>query len=169
VTPSPSSDGAFPNAAEQTLLARIDPAIARLCRRAATSDYPLFQAEAGYYGPLPIQAGLRCALGGSQPDSLFIWGVAATNGGGSTPDAYFFRRVSLTKATVGDCATDDRAYEDWSYGLITGRLLCAASPARARLDWIYDGEDVIATAERDDGDRAALYRWWLETGRSILH
>jgi len=40
---------------------------------------------------------------------------------------------------------------------------------QARFDWIYDGENVIATAERDDGDGAALYQWWLEEGRGILH
>jgi hypothetical protein len=33
----------------------------------------------------------------------------------------------------------------------------------------FDGEDLIATADRDVGDHAALYQWWLETGRSILH
>ena len=47
-------------------------------------------------------------------------------------------------------------------------LLCDATPARARIDWIFDGEELIATAERDDGDGKALYRWWLEEGRLIL-
>jgi hypothetical protein len=45
----------------------------------------------------------------------------------------------------------------------------AASRIWPRLDWIYDGENAIATAERDDGDGAALYQWWLNQGRSILH
>jgi hypothetical protein len=58
---------------------------------------------------------------------------------------------------------------DWSFGLLAGKLLCVASPTGARIEWTFDEEDLIATAERDDGDRAALYRWWLETGRGILH
>jgi hypothetical protein len=59
---------------------------------------------------------------------------------------------------------------DWSYGPISGKLLCLATPARAHIDWIYDGQDdLFLSAERDDGDGAALYRWWLEEGRGILH
>ncbi len=85
-----------------------------------------------------------------------------------TSEFWFGLRRSLTKATAGDCAKDDKAFADWSYGLRTGKLLCTASPARARLDWIFDGEDVLAWAVRDDADRAALYRWWLDEGRVVL-
>ena len=168
-TPSASEDSAFPNAAERALLARIDPAIARLCERAPTSDYP----KAGLPGETPItfpvQAGLRCALGGSQPDAVILLAVPPQFHGAVTSEFWFGLRVSLTKAPAGDCAKDDKAYLKWSYGLRAGKLLCSASPARARIDWIFDGEDLIATAERDDGDRAALYHWWLEEGRVILH
>jgi class 3 adenylate cyclase len=170
-TPAPSSseDDSFPNAAEEALLARIDPEISRLCHRAATSDYPLIPELQGRRVPLPVRAGLRCALGLSAPDSVFLWHVSPQFQGDSTAHHFFFARVSAASAQVGDCATDDRAYTDWSFGLLSGKMLCVASPARARIDWIFDGEDVIATAERDDGDRAALYQWWLEEGRSILH
>jgi hypothetical protein len=125
---------------------------------------------------VPVRAGLRCALGGSAPDIVFLWAVAPTfdeEGVGTfdeaTADTYFFRRVADNGAQPGDCATKDVAYGDWSFGPLAGKLLCIATPARARIDWIYDDEDLIATAERDDGDRAALYRWWLDEGRSILH
>jgi hypothetical protein len=63
----------------------------------------------------------------------------------------------------------DIVHHSWSFGSVTGKLLCLATPARARIHWIYDGEDVIATAERDDADGDALYRWWLDDGRGILH
>jgi class 3 adenylate cyclase len=179
-TPSPSGPGTFPNAAETKLLARLDPAIARLCHRAATSDYPPIQTARAAGPPgvyrqgaaketLPVQAGLRCVLGGSQPDFIFLWAVAPRFQDLATVDRFFFARVSAASAPAGDCATDDRAYTNWSFGPLAGKLLCIASPARARLDWIFDGQDLIATAERDDGDRAALYRWWLDQGRSMLH
>jgi hypothetical protein len=171
-TVSPSADDIFPNAGETALLARIDPAIARLCARAARSDYPPIKAESGSHKQetLPVRLGLRCALGGSQPDVVFLWIVAPTfEGGFATTLTFFFQRVSAAAAPGGDCATDTRAYMSWSFGLLAGKVLCVASPARARLDWIYDGENAIATAERDDGDRAALYQWWLDVGRALLH
>ena len=68
-------------------------------------------------------------------------------------DLAFFRRVGDTGAHVGDCGADDKAYMDWSFGLHAGKLLCVATPTRARFDWTFGGEDVLATAERDDGDQ----------------
>jgi class 3 adenylate cyclase len=167
-SPSASENAAFPNAAEQALLARIDPAVGRLCRRAALTEYPVFRPY-GDVETVPVRAGLRCPLGGSAPDFVFLWAVAPRFVDVETAGTFFNQRVSATKAQVGNCATDASAHMNWSFGLLAGRLICTASPARARIDWIYDGEDLIATAERDDGDRAALYQWWLETGRGILH
>jgi class 3 adenylate cyclase len=170
-SPSPSDDGTFPNAAETKLLERMDPAIARLCGRAATSDYPPIKKQdaSGVLETLPVRVGLRCALGGSQPDFVFVWSVAPTFQTSATAETFFFQHVSATRAPVGDCATDARAHQDWSFGLLAGKLLCTAGPTGARFDWIYEGEDLIVTAERDDGDGQALYRWWLEEGRGILH
>jgi class 3 adenylate cyclase len=167
-TPSPSVDDSFPNAAEESLLARIDPAISRLCNRAAVSDYPKRGLPGQAPDRFPVKAGLRCALGGSQPDVVFLLDVPHESTGAVTTEFFFFLRVSLTKTQTGDCATDSKAYTDWSFGLRTGKLLCIATPTRARIDWIFDGEDLIAWAERDDGDRAALYKWWLDVGRVIL-
>ncbi|MDQ2941677.1 MAG: hypothetical protein M3R05_05755, partial [Chloroflexota bacterium] len=164
-----SEDSAFPNAAERALQARIDPAIARLCDRAPTSDYPKAALPGETPITFPVQAGLRCALGGSQPDAVILLAVPPEFTGAVTSEFWFGLRVSLAKAPVGDCATDDKAYLKWSYGLRAGKLLCTASQARARIDWIFDGQDLIATGVRDDGDGAALYRWWIETGRVILH
>jgi class 3 adenylate cyclase len=179
-TASPSDD-TFPNAAEQALLNRIDPSMPSFCLRAAKSQYPLIPSVEVAGTPverLPVLAGLRCSLGGSAPDVVSLWAVAPTyrvTGAGNlafttaTVSTYFFRRVSDAKAPPGDCATDDLAYMSWSFGLRTGKLLCVSTPARARFDWTFDDEDLIATAERDDGDGAALYRWWLDLGRVLLH
>jgi len=149
-------------------LARLDPAIARLCDRAPTSERPEVQLNESGPVPAPVRAGLRCGLGGSQPDFVLLWDVPRHQSL-SYVDLAFFRRVGDTGAHVGDCGADDKAYMDWSFGLHAGKLLCVATPTRARFDWTFGGEDVLATAERDDGDRAALYQWWLETGRGILH
>jgi hypothetical protein len=48
-------------------------------------------------------------------------------------------------------------------------LPCVAGATGTRLDWIFEGEDVIARAERGDADRAALYQWWPDVGRVHLH
>jgi hypothetical protein len=169
-TASPSADDTFPNAAETALLARLDPAIARLCDRAAKSAAPPIQSYySGGFEPLPVQAGLRCALGASAPDFIFLWAVAPKIQNQGTVDKYFFQRVSAVRASAGDCATDKKAYMNWSFGLFSGKVICLAGATGARLDWIFEGEDVIARAERDDADRAALYQWWLDVGRVLLH
>jgi len=31
------------------------------------------------------------------------------------------------------------------------------------------GQSEIASAERDDADRAALYSWWYDEGRGLIH
>jgi len=167
-TPSASEDSAFPNAAERALLARMDPGIARQCERADTRDYPRFQLGGGTVVTAALRAGLHCSLGGSQPDFVFLWSFVPRQDL-SHANARFFQRVAVVGAQVGDCATDEKAYMDWSFGLLAGKLLCVASPTGASIEWTFDGEDVLATAERDDGDRAALYQWWLATGRVILH
>lgn len=167
-TPSGSVDNTFPNAAEQALLARVDPSIGRLCTRASSSDYP--SIGAGNPPPrLPVQAGLRCTLGGSAPDFILVWAVHPRFGDSAPADQFFNNRIRTGKAQQGDCADTDRAYMDWTFGALAGRLICVVTPARARVDWVLDTDDLIATAQRDDGDGAALYRWWLEEGRGILH
>jgi class 3 adenylate cyclase len=167
-TPSPSEDDSFPNAAEESLLAEIDPAIGRNCGRAEKSDYPTVALPGTKPDAIPVQVGLRCALGGSQPDVIFILRVTPNFTGAVTTEFNFFKRVAQTKVQLGDCSKDIKAYMNWSFGLRSGKLLCTASPSRARIDWIFDGEDLVLWAERDDGDRAALYRWWVDVGRVIL-
>lgn len=118
---------------------------------------------------LSVHAGLRCALGGSAPDLVFIWDTGTTFGYNAGEDAFFNIRVSSSQAQAGNCVTDAPAYGDWSFGSRAGRLVCVATRASARIDWSFDGENLIATAERDDADLSALYEWWLEEGRGILH
>jgi len=170
-SPSPTaspSDDRFPNAAEQALLAQVDPAIGRLCERAAASDYPTVALPGDKPIAIPVQAGLRCALGGSQPDVVFLLHVTPIFTGAVTTEFNFFKRVAQTKAQLGDCSKEIKAYQEWTFGLRSGKLLCTASSARARVDWIFDGEDLIAWATREDSDRVALYQWWLDVGRLIL-
>ncbi len=166
-TPTPA-DNTFPNAAEQALLAKVDPAIGRLCERAARSVYPTVALPGDKPEAMPVQAGLRCALGGSQPDVVYLLHVTPTFTGAVTTEFYFFLRVAQTEAQAGDCSKQTTAYQEWSFGLRSGKLLCTASSARARVDWIFEDEDLIAWATREDSDRVALYQWWLDVGRLIL-
>ena len=166
-TPSPSDDR-FPNATERALLGRLDPALARNCERAAESDYPRVALPGDKPITIPVQAGLRCALGGSQPDDVFLLHVTPTFTGAVTTEFIFFKRIAQTNAPAGDCSKETKAYQEWSFGLRSGKLLCTASSERARVDWIFEGEDLLAWAIRDDSDRVALYQWWVDVGRLIL-
>jgi class 3 adenylate cyclase len=176
-------DGAFPNATERALLARLDPGIARLCRRAARDDSPRVDLSSyttvdGKFvmipgthrsEPLPVDVGVQCRPDEPAPDSIFIWTLRPNTGVDRTVDAYLSGRAARANVPAGDCASDDRAYMHWSYGLTSGNALCTTTAASARIEWTFEDQDLIVSAERDDGDRAALYRWWLQEGRSILH
>ena len=132
------------------------------------SDYPRVALPGDKPITIPVQAGLRCALGGSQPDVVFLLHVTPTFTGAVTTEFIFFKRIAQTNAPAGDCSKETKAYQEWSFGLRSGKLLCTASSARARVDWIFEGEDLIAWAIRDDSDGVALYQWWVDVGRLIL-
>jgi class 3 adenylate cyclase len=162
-----AEDQPFPNSAERTLLSQIDPDVGRHCERPSADDVPVHRyapGEAGYSGPMLIEAGLRCPLGGgSEPDTVWYWAPTASWAG----DELFFQMVGSRSLPAGQCGTDDRAYAEWNFGGASGRILCFADSRNAQIYWVYDGVRVIGTAIREDGDVRVLYRWWEDHARLL--
>jgi class 3 adenylate cyclase len=161
-----ATESAFPSDQEARLLARLDETIARHCLRANAADVPEFDGGYGRITPLVHDAGLECRLGStSEPDTVWFW---------SAVPGQYFEEVSLIFAQTagrrslppGDCATSDVAFGPWEFGTAQGRLLCYGS-RNATLMWMYDDENLLATAIRSDGDMRVLYRWWREHARLL--
>lgn len=163
-----ATEGAFPDAAERALLSRIEDVVrAPQCVRPDPEEVPVLryeETEATYSGPMAIEAGLRCALGStSEPDTVWYWLPTAS----WAADEFFFSMVGTRSAAPGDCATEDRAYGTWEFGQAGGRILCLTGSREAQLIWTYEDGQLLAIANRGDGDLRTLYRWWRDHARAL--
>jgi class 3 adenylate cyclase len=159
-------DAAFPTDAEEQLLERLDDTIARHCLRADAADVPVYDQGFGQVNPIAYDAGLECQLGStSEPDTVWYW--SAVPGQYYEPIGSIFAQTAGRRSLPpGDCATDDVAHGRWEFGAEQGRLLCYGS-RNATLMWTYDDANLLASAERSDGDVRALYNWWREHARLL--
>lgn len=164
-SPALATASAFPNDREARLLARLDEAIARHCLRADRADVPELD-EGAVVTPLAYDAGLECRLGlGSEPDTVWFWS-AVPGQRHDQVNAIFLQAVGRRSLPPGDCAEVDLAFGRWQFGASQGRLLCYGS-RNATLMWTYDDENLLASAERSDGDMRTLYAWWREHARIL--
>jgi class 3 adenylate cyclase len=162
----PESD-TFPNAAEQELLAAVHPDLRPRCRRADAEDAPTFQFI-GEFPPqrITVEAGLRCMLEG--PTVVSIWHASPNvQRQLAHPDGFLQQIIDRNSVPEGDCAAVDKAHHEWEFGDGSGRVLCRPNGDTAILVWTYHGTTVLGIASRSDGDNAALYRWWLDHGRTL--
>jgi hypothetical protein len=161
------TDVAFPNLAEQALRNRIDDSIARHCERPDPDEIPVHtyaSAEATYSGPMAVAAGLRCDLGSSsEPDTVWFWQPTQS----WAADEFFFSVVGRRSVPLGDCATEDRAYDSWDFGGKGGRVLCLKGSRDAELYWTYEDDQILGIAVRGDGDVRTIYRWWMDHARIL--
>lgn len=169
--PSQSSGALSRAEAEHRLRQRIDPDVARLCTSADPADAPDVGIGFGpVFEPLSTEGGLRCQLGGgAAPNVVYFWqGLFETADrlGRGTEDA-FFAIVGERNLPPGDCSTDTRAWGTWEFLGSSGKLLCSRFGGEAFIAWTYDGDPVIGTAEREDGDSERLYRWWVDHARDL--
>lgn len=182
----PPSNGAvtgigapFPNADEQGLLLLVDESVRPECERGLGRDEPgiwFRDSPSGATGPwvhdpVPYQGSISCPVGRSVgPDTVWYWHVQPAMQRGFTIDPVELVRNHAGRFNVfpgGDgCEASHRALEEWSFGEISGLLLCySSSDGDAILEWGYDEAAVLARAVRHDGDMAALLAWWVENGR----
>ncbi len=169
VVASPATDE-FPNAAEAVLLDRLPSSMVRSCERAPVEGAPIYQRELTLSGsgrasnfvdtPLTVTAGLTCFI---DLNRVLYWNAI----GPANVDAVFARRIAVLGVQVGNCAeTAGRYWETWEAGAHAGKLVCYTNAdGAAVLEWTYGNEAIYAVATRRNGDAAALYAWWRQTGR----
>jgi class 3 adenylate cyclase len=172
LAPSATADAAFPTAAEARLLELVDERDRVRCERARPEDRPVvaYDSASGTVVRAGAHAGIVCDLGGiSAPDRLWLWQLTQRFGPGGDPAgtaiAAHGGRVS---ATPGSCRERRPSFETWSFGGISGKLVCyETETGDAVLLWVYDDDErrLFARAVRDDRDMAALLDWWEDVGR----
>lgn len=90
-------------------------------------------------------------------------GIGAVQG---NAEAALAAHGGIADAVPGTCREERPAIERWSFGSLTGKMVCYESnTGDAVVLWIYDDSQLFAKALRDDGDMAALLDWWEEIGR----
>jgi TolB protein len=145
---------AYPNRREALLLSHVPDKTRRSCAREERGDL------AGR-----AIAGVVCTRGAVTVFYDLFSTKAAMNG-------YYSRAVSSAGATsgVGSCRDDAVAEGFWTLGeRRVGRLLCYTSSSGRRIAiWSYDKLRIVSWAQRSDGDRAALYRFWIGSSSGPL-
>jgi serine/threonine-protein kinase len=138
---------AYPNRREALLLSHVPDKTRRTCGRETRQDI------AGR-----AVAGVVCPRG---PVTVF-YDLFRTK---QAMDGYYGRALTKAGATqgVGTCRTSDIAEGFWTLGdERVGRLLCYTSGNGRRIAvWTFDQLRIVSWAQRADGNRAALYRFWL--------
>ena len=138
---------AFPTRAEALLLTHVPQRTRQTCEREQRSDI------AGR-----AIAGVACSSG---PVTVF-YDLFRTP---QAMRAYYNRALAGSGATrgVGSCQTSATAESNWTLGEEeAGRLLCYTTSSGNRVVvWSYDELRIVSWAQREDDNRAALYRFWL--------
>jgi serine/threonine-protein kinase len=138
---------AFPTRREGLLLSHVPEKTRRNCARETRQDI------AGR-----AIAGVVCARG---PVTVF-YDLFRTD---RAMNGYYDRAVASAGAAagVGACRTSDVAEGFWTLAEEqVGRLLCYTSNNGRRIAiWTFDRLRIVSWAQRADGNRAALYRFWL--------
>jgi serine/threonine-protein kinase len=79
-------------------------------------------------------------------------------------DGYYNRTVTGVAVLrgTGSCRTDEQSEGVWTLGEEeSGRLVCYTSSSGTRvIVWTYDALLIVGWAQRTDGNRGALYRFW---------
>ena len=167
---SASPDTEFPAAAEVELLALLSEQDREDCQRADPAQRPFVALFRNPPEPperviASVEAGIECSLGGiSAPDRLWLWQIFNTGYGNA--EAALAAHGGIAGAFPGTCREERPALERWSFGSLSGKLVCYESnTGDAVVLWIYDDSQLFARALRDDGDIEALLDWWEEIGR----
>jgi hypothetical protein len=173
--PSASTDVAFPTADETRLLDLVEEGDRRHCERAAYEERPVIaydfpQGNRTVTIRAQTRAGITCDLGGFMgPDRLWLWQIVEARDQEGDPAAQAVAALAgRIGATPGSCRERRPSFETWSFGGISGKLVCyETETGDAVLLWVYDDDErrLFARAVRDDRDMAGLLDWWEDVGR----
>jgi class 3 adenylate cyclase len=161
--------GEFPNEDELALLDRLPPGATSSCARADPSTYPAHYfpiSEDNDYvivRPVGIRAGITCLTGGNTATYLQVATQASQDL--NYADEVLGNLLLRRRIEEGSCRERSRAWEAWTSGAHSGRVMCFIREGEAVLEWSYIEPNIFAIATRRDGDRSALYEWWEDTGR----
>ena len=175
LAPSAMAEAAFPTADETRLLELIDERDRERCERAVPEDRPVVEFDfpvgmSTVTHRAQVQAGIVCDLGGiTAPDRLWFWQLIQRIGSGDPAGLAIAAHGGRVGATPGTCRDEPPAIETWSFGSISGKLVCyETTTGDAVLLWAYDDDEerrLFAKAVREDRDMAALLDWWEDVGR----
>ena len=166
----------FPNEQERALLASVG-VDEDYCDRANLDDRPRLTVDAAsaeHFGTgttrpqLAVSAGVSCTIpSAAAPSSVMYWVATQIFGspGRDVPDAVIQSEAGTFGVPDGDCVVAAPAVGRWSFGGSEGWLLCRELYGDAVIVWTYDGQPIVATASRRDGDHARLVEWWRDNAR----
>jgi hypothetical protein len=141
-----ASPTAFPTSREALLLSYVPQRTRQTCTREDAEDMAASAI-----------AGVTCSVGQNTVFyDLFRMEAAMRR--------YYARNVANAGATrdQGFCRTDEVSEGVWTLDDVeAGRLLCFTSSQGTRVAvWTHEQLKIVAWAQRPDGNRGALYRFW---------
>ncbi len=171
-TASPTAtSSAFPNTAEEALLARLPTAMVGHCERGSYAS-----VEGGgsvsttYVRPL---AEVRCDISDASGEAT-VWFQAFPRTAGNERDFTVGRAALISLEHVnqhpkaGDCRERAAGVGTWASGDIgQGQLVCYQHAGASWIYWSYDTASILAHATRPDGDWRSLMSWWESAARFV--
>ena len=173
----------FPTAAETTLVQLVPEPYREGCRRADAEDRPIIEFLEDFPGLpttvhlAPSAAGVECDLGGiAGPNVVWYWELIPGSGagraglvGGDPAEQSLAVHGARVGATPGVCRDQRPSSETWSFGGVSGTLVCyETDDGDAVLLWAFDDGHLFGRAVRSDRDMDALLDWWEEVARFAI-
>jgi class 3 adenylate cyclase len=177
-TPSSSLDAEFPTDAEAALVGLVPARYREECERPDPGDAPIVQigdpVDADRVHRAPFAAAVECGLGGiASPDVVGYWSLIPGSGGGRAglvggdpAQQSLAVHAARVGATPGICRDQRPSSETWSFGGVSGTLVCyETDDGDAVLLWAFDDGHLFGKAVREDRDMGSLLDWWEDVGR----
>ena len=180
-TPSPDVNQEFPTAAETALVGLVPERYRDECQRADPDEAPIVQigdpVDPDRVHRAPSAAAVECDLGGiAAPDVVSYWELIPGSGagraglvGGDPAEQAVAVHAARVGATPGECRNQRPSSETWSFGGVSGTLVCyETDDGDAVLLWAFDDGHLFGRAVRSDRDMDALLNWWEEVARFAI-
>lgn len=169
----------FPTAAEAALVQLVPQQHRGECQRADPGAAPILAVVPQPGAPTMVFRGsslaaVACDLGGiAAPNQVWYWELQPGSGpgrtgmaGGDPAEQALSVHAAQVGATPGMCRDQRPSSETWSFGGISGTLVCyETDEGDAVLLWAFDDGHLFGKAVRADRDMDALLDWWEEVGR----
>jgi Protein kinase domain len=162
---SGTGSDAFPNEAEQALLAKLEAVPGGLAATCARGSYAA--VPPGYVPLASLECSPDIATGASQ---VIVRQFRSRQPASSTVKSIFAVAYPFGGLPAGDCGRESPAIGPWSLaGEPRGTLACYMDEATgdALLYWSYDKDEILVRARNPRGDSKALYDFFDSNARFI--